>query len=212
MRLSLHWRGTRSKFVISRTFRATAFSGCAFSLIIVTFFHEVSISRAVADPSRALPPGRATQRAVLTCTRGSTASSIWSGSSALSFCTHPLIIRSRGGILFTALHATCVCIVCYISGGHVGYRTYDHGAGQDRHMPRREGAREHREVSRESPLARTANVIRGRAIIGARIGHRNCATRVASMNLFRRREMELKNFSRQYRDVGSNIAYICECA
>lgn len=52
--------------------------------------------------------------AALTCTRGSTASSTRSESSALSFCTRPLIIKSRGWILFTAFHATCVYRLLHI--------------------------------------------------------------------------------------------------
>ena len=52
--------------------------------------------------------------ATLTCTRGSTASSTRSESSALSFCTRPLIIKSRGWILFTALP----CHLCVSSARH----------------------------------------------------------------------------------------------
>jgi len=173
MRLSLHRRTCRNSQEARHLTHVSRGSILPLRVLVNyrDLLREVSIPRAVADLSRALPEGDAASGA-LTCTRGSTASSRWSGSSALSFCTHPLIIRSRGGILFTALHATCVCIVCYISGGHVGYQTYDHGAGQDRHMPRCEGARECREVCRESFVARSSKryraiTERGSAIVPA---------------------------------------------
>lgn len=96
-----------------------------------SFFVHVRLIAAVFFPSTAKCQYRrressrgchrdARRKTSLTCTRGSTASSMRSGSSAHSFCTRPLIIKSRGWILFTALHATCTRIVCYISGGHVG--------------------------------------------------------------------------------------------
>lgn len=75
-------------------------------------------------------PVRATHTrtaATLTCTRGSTASSTRSESSALSFCTRPLIIKSRGWILFTAFP----CHLCVSSARHqvamLAVKTYHRG-------------------------------------------------------------------------------------
>lgn len=82
---------------------------------------EVSILRGLPSPplTALLRPGDThtythTRAVTLTCTRGSTASSTRSESSALSFCTRPLIIKSRGWILFTALP----CHLCVSSARH----------------------------------------------------------------------------------------------